>query len=149
MKTDLCITFVEDKKQMSKRIHDYLKNKGATRAVVEYSGSGDSGCIDHTAVYTGEDLIETGDWEDFPSEGIGARAWNDETYKWEETPLDPEKNWLDFNVVFQEFCYTLLPGGWEINDGSSGTITLDIVENKTTLDHTTYYTECDTSVLEW
>ena len=70
MKADLHITFMEDKKQMSNRNHGYLKNKGVTRAVVENSGSGDSGCIDHTAVYIGEDPAETEGWDDFPIEGI-------------------------------------------------------------------------------
>jgi hypothetical protein len=42
---------------------------------------------------------------------------------------------------FEEAVFDLLPGGWEINDGSYGEITIDIASERITLEHNERYTE--------
>jgi hypothetical protein len=39
----------------------------------------------------------------------------------------------------EDFVYSNLPGGWEINEGSRGTFYFDLVEKEASLVHVEYY----------
>ena len=66
---------------------------------------------------------------------------NDEGYVNDITPR-PESGVLDYGTdlyrTIQDAAYDLLEkewGGWEINEGSTGTITIDVKERTTELKH--------------
>ena len=47
-----------------------------------------------------------------------------------------------------DYVYTLLPAGFEINDGGQGTVTLDLVKRGYTMEHSQNYTETTSSTME-
>lgn len=96
-----------------------LKEKGIKQVTATYSGSGDSGCVD---------VIE---------------AFNEQ-----KQSLKIEKT---FHRQIEDYCYGILEdkhGGWELNEGSSGTITIDVNANKVTIEHEEYFTESKSSTTE-
>ncbi len=90
---------------MSEIIEEMRRRKIATIRI-EYSGSGDEGYFN--------DLVA------ISADGMEAAVPND-LGQWLE-------NW-GYDVLSQ-YC-----GGWEINEGSDGTITLDATSGTATLDH--------------
>jgi hypothetical protein len=58
---------------------------------------------------------------------------------------DGEGNILElsdsFHDAVSEYVYDSLPGGWEINCGSSGTVTINVKEQKAHFDHEQRYEE--------
>ena len=78
-----------------KPVLNKLLNLGVTEIRVNYSGAGDSGCIDNLIILTDET--------------------NNESIVLEAADED----------LIEEFTYTYLPDGWEINDGSEGTMRLE------------------------
>lgn len=110
---------------------EQIKQIGFKSFSISYSGSGDSGAIDEIEYeLLNEFAEETG-------------------YTRQETSYDYEsKKWLTREVpatvrdILEEYAYAYLEhhhGGWEINDGQSGTIEFD---GKTiTHEGQSYYTE--------
>lgn len=88
--------------------------------ILSYSGSGDSGDINSTIVYTIDKKSITP-----PDEECGKIA---------DILLD--------SIVE---CYY---GGWENNDGAEGTVELDIKNKQIKISHSEFYTECNTTELE-
>jgi hypothetical protein len=41
-----------------------------------------------------------------------------------------------YRTVLEHAVYGLLPGGWEINEGSAGTVTIDVDSGEVEVDHT-------------
>lgn len=119
-----------------------LKNLEITSVVINYSGSGDCGGIDEVSLYKGDELVEMN----------GEVLISTETSSW-----DSKKSiWINQTIekicslkeALETFLYDWLEckySGWEINDGSSGECTISVATNKFLLNHTTYYTESETT----
>ena len=97
-----------------------LKKWGVAKVQAEYSGYGDSGCINHIAYL---------DAQNQPINMDLVRAASDP----------------DIENVLYEF----LPAGFEINDGSQGTLTIDVAAGTVTLEHGENYTETRDSTQEF
>jgi hypothetical protein len=115
---------------------------GATRVVISYAGSGDSGCVESVDVYRGEEKIEPA--------GVLRVVTSHSVYDpalpgWRETQ---EVKALPLGEALEQFVYDWLEaehGGWENNDGASGECTIDVSQGSFLLEHRSYYTECDYS----
>ena len=94
-----------------------LKKKGIKEVLVDYSGYGDSGGIDGV-VYSTEAGRGSGD-----------------------SPQVSE----ECREAVKAFVYTLLPGGFEINDGSQGSVTLDVERGRWVMRHGQNYTATEDS----
>lgn len=80
---------------------------------ITYTGSGDSGSIEYVALLRGDRT---------------------------RLPRFPQ---CEAVVRFlEDWVYDLLPSGWEINDGSSGTLTIDVASGNVEHIHNEYYTTC-------
>ena len=142
-------------------ILNYLRSKEVTFAEVDYSGEGDSGSLDDIALYRAElpdaesaknevAYSEYTSWDDFPvNDNLVTKHWDSDSdnYGWVSTKVTEET--IKFSRVLDTYCYSLLPGGWEINDGSRGTIRFHVVENKIELEHNSYFTDVNTTTQEW
>jgi hypothetical protein len=94
------------KNQLRDVILPRLKNWGVAKIEVEYSGYGDSGSIDGIS------------YLDAAGEPVNMNLV--------KSASDP-----DISSVVYEF----LPAGFEINDGSQGTLTIDVHAGRVTLNH--------------
>jgi len=108
------------KARLKTEIIPRLKQWGVSKVRAEYSGYGDSGCIDGITYL---------DAHDQPVNMDMVRAASDP----------------DIENVLYEF----LPAGFEINDGSQGTLTIDTQTAKVTLTHQENYTETRDSTREF
>jgi hypothetical protein len=97
-----------------------LRNHRVANIEAAYSGYGDSGCID----------------------GIQYR---------DEAGVRVDRTTLPTSVIEQleNVLYEFLPAGFEINDGSQGTLTLDTQTGKVTIQHQENYTETRDSTREF
>ena len=86
----------------------FLRANGVKEIVVEYNGSGDSGSLS-SMVFITKDEKEINGW----------------------AAMSP----TSLRVPIERYVYTQLPGGWEINEGSSGTVTINVDTGETELDH--------------
>ena len=91
---------MSDKKLTWQEAVLYLKDRGVTKIIVSYEGSGDSGSIDGINYYKGEDSFSYSD-------------------------LDIS---YDMDDKLQNLCYPMLDDieDWYNNDGGYGTITIDL-----------------------
>lgn len=111
---------------------------GVTRAMVNYSGGGDSG--------------DTCEAEIFPEEMMPAvqaatvmffqvtptyYAFSKETPSLKEKEMPLQEALQEFAMIWVELHH----GGWENNDGGSGTVNINVLENTCSLEHVEYYTE--------
>jgi hypothetical protein len=106
---------------------------------IEYNGSGDSG--DLYPPDLGNDPALKG-----AIEGLGyafeygpSGVWNSQKCEYEYAPFDAKKTLL-------QIIADLIPGGWEINEGSSGEVVLSVNDQTVTVKHnanvmTTEYSE--------
>jgi hypothetical protein len=102
------------------RIFPRLKSWGVAKVHAEYSGYGDSGCINHIAYL---------DSHDQPVNMDLVRAAS-----------DPD---------IQSVLYEFLPAGFEINDGGQGDVYLDVQAGTVKLEHQENYTETRDSTRQW
>jgi hypothetical protein len=122
------------------RILKALKAIGVTRVVVSYSGSGDSGQIDHVDIYQGDQKVEAK--RQISILRLESR-WNAQRSTWDEKLKNKR---VSLSEALEELVYDWLEaehGGWENNDGASGECTIDVSEDQFVLGHTNYYTESD------
>lgn len=118
----------------------------------EYDGSGDSGDFNAIAVYVSADADSVG------KQVENSGPLNSNTIF---TITRPKRvSWSDFiearrreknPVITPEMChqieneaFDLLPCGWEINDGSYGSIIIRVTSETITLEHNERYTEVRT-----
>jgi len=124
------------------RLLKALKRIGATHVTVAYSGSGDSGQVDQVEIFQGETKLTP---KRKVSILIATSFFNGEKFNWVETvklklmPLSEALEQLVYDWSESEHA------GWKNNDGASGECTIDIAEDQFLLNHTTYYTESDTT----
>jgi hypothetical protein len=104
---------MEDAKaRLKTEIIPRLKQWGVAKVHAEYSGYGDSGCINHIAYL---------DAHDQPVNMDMVRAAS-----------DPE---------IERALYEFLPSGFEINEGGQGDVTIDVTAGTVKLEHQENYTE--------
>ena len=99
-----------------------MKQAGISTAVIEYSGSGDSGNVDDVTFTPEVDARVTIEDED-----------------------------VSLNEAVRDFANELIDSehsGYENDDGGSGTITINAETNLVTWEHLDYYTESDRSEYE-
>ncbi len=108
------------KARLKTEIIPRLKQWGVSKVRAEYSGYGDSGCIDGITYL---------DAHGQPVNMDMVRAASDPDIE---------------NVV-----YEFLPAGFEINDGSQGTLTVNVAAGTVTIEHGENYTETRDSTQEF
>ena len=108
------------KAALKREIIPRLKKWGVAKLKVEYSGYGDSGAIN---------CIEYLDAQGQPVNMDLVRSAS-----------DPE---------IERMIYEFLPSGFEINDGSQGTLTVDVTAGTATIEHGENYTETRNSTQEF
>lgn len=111
--------------------------KGAI--VIEYNGSGDSG--DFYPPELGDRPALKG-----AIEALGYKFEYQPHGNWNHSKQQYEYPEFDVKQCLLAILIRLLPGGWEINEGSSGEVVLDIIEATVTVKHnanvmTTEYSE--------
>ena len=108
------------KARLKTEIIPRLKQWGVSKVRAEYSGYGDSGCID----------------------GITYLDAHDQPVNMEmvRSASDPE---------IENVLYEFLPAGFEINDGGQGDVYLDVAAGTVTLEHGENYTETRNSTQEF
>lgn len=120
-----------------KVLRDALFDLGVTEVAVEYSGGGDSG--DVSDVLCQPESLLSG----LTSKQIeildACHSFNGTAY------VDVIKNVsCSMREALESFAMDWLEfthGGWEIDDGGSGTMTIDVMANRFTLSHSEYYQE--------
>ena len=105
---------------------EVIKTNGLDRVEVYYSGSGDDGCIEDVTFFINDKSVEV---LDTPIVNIGEWSkFNYTTHTREKTTeLKTLKDYVE-DVVYD--FLEAFHGGWEINEGQSGTVTLDAINKK-------------------
>ena len=115
-------------------ILSYLYTHGIHKVVCEYSGSGDSGQVDCVVAYDSSENKITS--KDSLTLQITSREWKDGQY----ITKHYDKN-LTFYEAIEEFVYQWLSdnyGGWENNEGASGTLEIFPGSQQFIFSHTVY-----------
>lgn len=96
-----------------------LRDMTIAEVVAHYSGYADAGSIESL----------TPDLSDHPFDSH-PHCWKPE--------IIVDRN---LSQALQDLFHSLLPQGWETNDGADGTITWDITRDRITIEHGAHYTE--------
>ena len=122
------------KESVKPQIMKILKDMKIDRVEIYYSGSGDDGSMEDATFYVGKDTINLNEKHIVD---IGERKYwchTDHTYKYTTDPMD-------LKDYIEEMAYDYLEafhGGWEINEGQSGNIIFDVVQDKISHDYVCY-----------
>ena len=108
------------KANLTSEIIPRLKQWGVAKVKAEYSGYGDSGCINHIAYLDAHDQ-----------------------------PVNMDMVRLASDPEIERLLYEFLPSGFEINDGGQGDVTLDVAAGTMTLDHQENFTDTRDSTQEF
>ena len=108
------------KAKLKTEIIPRLKQWGVSKVRAEYSGYGDSGCIDGIMYLDARDQ-----------------------------PVNMALVLSASDPAIEDVLYEFLPSGFEINDGSQGTLTIDVAAGTVTLEHQENYTETNDSTREF
>ena len=114
-----------------------------TQLVVRYEGGGDSGDVSELEVFP-ESLAQANIANTLKVEQVTyhclAGEYQDGEYRYflQEQQSSIDSALRDFVLTWVEAHH----GGWENNDGGSGTMTINVTEGTFRLEHTEYYTEC-------
>jgi hypothetical protein len=134
-----------------KEICPLLSAIGVTRVVTTYDGSGDSGDLSDTR-FCFHDRFSEHDNEAADSQTNGRSMYFDQFKSTHAMPTGSNPNPLitvKMLDAFYETLFELLPGGWEINEGSYGDIEIDVAKSKVKLVHNERIVETNTSQQEW
>jgi len=134
-----------------KEICPLLSAIGVTRVVTTYDGSGDSGDLSDTR-FCFHDRFSEHDNEAADSQTNGRYMYFDQFKSTHAMPTGSNPNPLitvKMLDAFYETLFELLPGGWEINEGSYGDIEIDVAKSKVKLVHNERIVETNTSQQEW
>ena len=118
----------------AKALFDFLKESRIATINATFDGCGDSGQINDVEYldHRGKDVATSSD--KVPGSRLEAgHHWNEKTKKIEELPA------REGNVeeLVSEICYDKLSSkhmGWEINEGSYGTFSFDVLNRKISLE---------------
>ena len=122
------------KESVKPEIMKILKNFKIDEVKIYYSGGGDDGSIEDVDFYVGKNTINLNENHIVD---IGERKYwchTDHTYKYTTDPMD-------LKDYIEEMAYDYLEafhGGWEINEGQSGNIIFDVVQDKISHDYVCY-----------
>ena len=125
----------EDKRKMKAAVELLRKHK-AVSVGVEYSGSGDSGCLESVHIYA--QTFEENELFD-----VGYTAVDEAT----EQAVKQQTNEDFLDDLGWELVQLIVPAGYEINDGGQGTIVLDVASGRILNNHGTNSVEYDTNEL--
>ena len=124
----------ERSKGDAKTLFDALENTRVVSVVVEFDGCGDSGQITSIEYYDHRDKgLPQPEGKIKGSKLPAGHIWNDEKRTLEELP----EREAGFNELVEQICYDRLGahhGGWEINEGSYGTFSFDVLNRKINLE---------------
>lgn len=118
-----------------------LRDDGVLRAIVGYSGSGDSGGTEGvrfempdggtlTEIAMAPQYRQSSQWRD--------GAWQT-TVSLEDKPLEDALTDFAMDAVDQHY------GGWEDNDGASGEVVFDATDGTIVIEHRAYFTDSEYS----
>lgn len=130
-----------------KQLCPLLAAIGVTRVKATYDGSGDSGDF-QDVVFCFTDPVAEQDVHARDTSTNGRRLYLDEfrrTYTSADKSIMPTKKLEEFVATL----WDLLPGGWEINEGSYGEIIINTISAKLNLTHHERIVEINTSTEEW
>ena len=114
-----------------------------TQLVVRYEGGGDSGDVSELEIFP-ESLAQANIANTLKVEQLTyhclAGEYQDGEYRYflQEQQSSIDSALRDFVLTWVDAHH----GGWENNDGGSGTVTINVSEGTFRLEHTEYYTEC-------
>ncbi len=114
-----------------------------TQLVVRYEGGGDSGDVSELEVFP-ESLAQANIANTLKVEQLTyhclAAEYQDGEYRYflQEQQSSIDSALRDFTLTWVDAHH----GGWENNDGGSGTMTINVSEGTFRLEHSEYYTEC-------
>ena len=114
-----------------------------TQLVVRYEGGGDSGDVSELEIFP-ETLAQANIANTLKVEQVTyhclAGEYQDGEYRYflQEQQSSIDSALRDFVLTWVDAHH----GGWENNDGGSGTVTINVSEGTFRLEHTEYYTEC-------
>lgn len=124
-----------------------LSSYNVSEILMEYDGSGDSGDGDFSVILPVIDKsVGSGGVIGTPAENRASteyksfRGFMENIFK-QKDPLVTEKA----TDEFEDAVFSLLPGGWEINDGSYGTVSVDVATGAIKVEHNERYTEINSS----
>lgn len=129
-----------------------LLNYGVKQVTFEYDGSGDSGDMNYACVAimpSHEEIDECLANVSSVTEHTAQNAARDRIMSWDDfvAARKKEKKPTVTPKMCDEICdaaFDLLPGGWEINDGSYGTVTINTANETIDVEHNERYTEVRT-----
>lgn len=132
---------IENIKQFCKLLSAY----NVIRVELYYDGSGDSGDFENITVITTPTPNQL-DLSAQMTSNPGIVTSNEKRTNWSQwvDKVAAEKDALITKNAADEFIddvFSLLPGGWEINDGSYGDIVVDVADETVVVDHNERYTE--------
>jgi hypothetical protein len=125
-----------------------LKTLGVKSVLAAYDGQGDSGDFD--SIDYRFDNKDTGD-SAFHAGAGGSNYITSHTLRKTyiaDVPVDRRIITEQQIDRFEDYLFSILPGGWEINDGSYGEITIDTETKKITVDHNERIQEVNSSSYE-
>ena len=108
------------KTKLKNEIIPRLKQWGIAKVKAEYSGYGDSGCINHISYLDGQ-----------------------------EQPVNMDMVRTASDQELERVLYEFLPEGFEINEGGQGAVTIDVTSGTAKLDHQENVTETRDSSREF
>ena len=114
-----------------------------TQLVVRYEGGGDSGDVSELEIFP-ETLAQANIANTLKVEQVTyhclAGEYQDGEYRYflQEQQSSIDSALRDFTLTWVDAHH----GGWENNDGGSGTVTINVTEGTFRLEHSEYYTEC-------
>jgi len=124
---------------------------GVTRVVASYDGSGDSGDFQELCFWFCDPVAQH-DSEAMEASTNGRRVYFEEFKRQYATPTGTDAKpiiSLERLEEFSETLWDLLPGGWEINEGSFGEIEIDTLKCKIKHQHNERIMETNTTENEW
>jgi hypothetical protein len=129
------------------QLYANLARYGVWRVVITYDGCADSGCIEGIEVFGPDDaVIHMPDQQvDYTT---NATTWNEKEKRFDQQRVSRTASLHD---AVKSWCYDLLEehySGWEIDDGSSGIIELNVGSKTGTWEHSIRYTESTTHEME-
>ncbi len=129
------------------QLYANLARHGIARVAIEYDGCGDSGCISHITLFDIDDKVIP-----MPEQRVKyateSRVYCEKTKRYEPKRKSCTGPLRD---AIKAWCYDLLElhfPGWEIDDGSEGTIELNVPTKSGSWEHKTRYLETSSNALE-
>lgn len=116
------------------QLYGKLATLGITSVLIKYDGCGDSGCIESISAL-GADNLEVELPERSVAIDIVESKFDGTTRRFVSVNA---RRTVPIREAIENWCYDLLERhfpGWEINEGSDGTIAIDVVKKTATLQH--------------